>query len=134
VICERFLLSNPAQIDATQQAIFPTDFDLLDVPRDKFLDAGAAWTQYYLGETDQASFAITPLKESGAWLVTQNMMGDFAALSSMEMLPWDIWGAMPPPVKEVEGEQLILFDHLAVLTGDPDGNFSELRELYEHDD
>jgi hypothetical protein len=130
---QRWILVD-AQIDATQRGIFPIDFDPLDVPRDKFLVAGAAWTRYRSGDADQTSFAISPLNESGAWLVAQNMIRDFAALNKMEMLPWDIWGAMPPVVKEVEGEQLVFFDRLAMLAVDPDGKFSELRELYEEDD
>jgi hypothetical protein len=130
---QRWILVD-AQIDATQKKLFSIDFDVLDVPRDKFLVAGTAWTQYRSGEADQHSFAITPLKESGAWIVAQNMMRDFAALNNMELLPWDIWGAMPSPGKEIGAEQLAFFDRLALLTADPDGKFPELRELYEHDD
>ena len=58
---------------------------------------------------------------------------DFAALNNMEMLPWDVWGAMPrgtPP----SGADLELFDRLAALTRKPDSGFDEISRQYSEND
>jgi hypothetical protein len=50
------------------------------------------------------------------------------------MLPWDVWGAQPPPNDPLNDDQLAFFDKLAALTRAPDASFAELRALYEGDD
>ena len=60
-------------------------------------------------------------------------MRDVAALNNMEMLPWDVWGAMPGPDESLQDDQLAFFDRLAALTHAPDASFAELRTLYEGD-
>ncbi|HEY0302153.1 MAG TPA: hypothetical protein VGC36_12490, partial [Rhizomicrobium sp.] len=57
----------------------------------------------------------------------------FAALNNWEMLPWDVWGAMPLPADALMPETLALFDRLAALCRDPDAHFPEIRALYESD-
>jgi hypothetical protein len=128
---ERWILAD-AQIDETQQAIFHTDFDLMDVPRDKFLIAGDAWTKCRAGEADPDKFGIMDMH--GLWFIAGNVLRDFAALNNMEMLPWDVWGGMVMPNQEPQGELLELYDQLAAITLAPDLNFAELRALYENDD
>jgi hypothetical protein len=49
----------------------------------------------------------------------------------MEMLPWDVWGAMIPPDKPLGDDRLALFDRLSTVTRAPDAAFAELRALYE---
>jgi hypothetical protein len=39
-----------------------------------------------------------------------------AALNKMEMLPWDVWGAIPRPNEPFSDSQLAFFDRLAVFT------------------
>ncbi len=51
----------------------------------------------------------------------------------MEVLVWDVWGAMPKPDTQLDARQLRYFDRLAALTRDPDASFAELMALY-HDD
>jgi hypothetical protein len=58
---------------------------------------------------------------------------DFAALNNMEMLPWDVWGAMAGPDGDLRGAESLL-DQLAELTDDPDAHFAEIRALYESND
>jgi Transglutaminase-like superfamily len=128
---ERWILAD-AQIDETQQAIFHTDFDLMDVPRDKFLIAGDAWTKCRAGEADPDKFGIMDMH--GLWFIAGNVLRDFAALNNMEMLPWDVWGGMVMPNQEPQGELLELYDQLAAITLAPDPNFAELRARYENDD
>lgn len=121
-----------AQIDAVQRGLFTIDFDLLDVPHDRFLIAADAWNRCRSGELDPAAFAM--LDMSGLWFVAGNLVRDAAALNNMEMLPWDCWGAIPELNATLSEEQLAFFDHLAMLTHDPDSHFSELRALYESGD
>ena len=57
-----------------------------------------------------------------------------AALNKTEMLPWNVWGAQPPPNDPLTDDQLAFFDKLAALTRAPDTSFAELCALYEGDD
>jgi hypothetical protein len=74
------------------------------------------------------------LNESGSWWIASNLVRDVAALSNMEMLPWDCWGAMPGPDEPIDDERLALFDRLAELTRDPDAAFADLTAAYAADD
>ncbi|MET0235724.1 MAG: transglutaminase-like domain-containing protein [Kibdelosporangium sp.] len=119
-----------AQIDEVQLAMFPIDFDLTDVPRDRFLVGADAWDLCRAGKADPDKFGLSFVPEGGLWWVAANMMRDAAALANVEMLPWDVWGAMPEPESEIDVE---FFDHLAALTRDPDAHLAEIRQLGEHD-
>src|SRR5262245_56515065 len=121
-----------AQLDEVQRAELKVDFDPLDVPHDRFLIAGDAWAQCRAGEADPSTFGIFDLR--GLWFIAGNLVRDFAALNSMEMLPWDVWDAMIRPDEPLRNDQLALFDRLAALTRVPDASFAELRTLYEGDD
>jgi len=67
-----------------------------------------------------------------AWIAA-NLLRDVAALNNMEMLPWDVWGAMPAPDETISGEQYELFDRLAGLTRDPDAAIADLTAAYAGD-
>ncbi len=130
---QRWVLAD-AQLDAVQRDRFGVGFDVLDVPRDQFLTAGAAWTRYRAGQADPAGFGLSVIGESGDWWIAANLMRDAAALRGREMLPWDCWGIMPGPGEPMRAGQLALFDRLAELTADPDASFAQLRALQETDD
>jgi hypothetical protein len=106
----------------------------MDVPRDRFLVAGDAWRLCRDGEADPARFGLSPLNEAGYWWIAANLLRDVAALNNMEMLPWDVWGAMPRPDETIDEERLALFDRLAGLTRDPDAEFAGLTAAYAGDD
>lgn len=108
-----------AQLDAKQREVLGIDFDVTDVPRDRFVIAGDAWQRWRAGEVSEDVFGLTVTKESGAWWIAGNMMRDAAALLKVELLPWDEWGAMPAPDTAVEGEPAELFDRLAAACMDP---------------
>jgi hypothetical protein len=80
-----------------------------------------------------AQFKLSVIGETGAWWIAANLMRDAAALRNVEVLPWDVWGAMPEPATVIGDDELDLFDRLAALTQDPDGSFDELAKLYEDD-
>jgi hypothetical protein len=125
---ERWVLAD-AQIDDVQRSWFEVDFDLTDVPRDRFLVAGEAWAQCRSGTADPAKFGLSLLKEAGDWWIAGNLMRDAAALLNVELLPWDCWGAMPAPGDPIGDELAELFDRLADLTVDPDKTLATFRQL-----
>jgi hypothetical protein len=106
-----------AQIDELQRAQLGISFDLTDVPRDQFVIAGDGWARTRAGQADPDRFGLTALDEAGAWWIAANLMRDAAALDNVELLPWDLWGAMPEPEDTVDVE---LFDRLAAATAGPD--------------
>lgn len=120
-----------AQIDAAQGAILRLEFDPLDVPRDEFIIAGDAWTKCRSGDADPQAFGIFDMR--GMWFIAGNVLRDFASLNNMEMLPWDVWGAMADADAALTPQKLALLDRLAALTLDADRRFSELRALYRDD-
>ena len=121
-----------AQIDELQRSLFKPDFDLMDVPRDRFLVAGDAWIACREGRADPSQFGI--MNQHGLWFIAGNVVRDVAALNGMEMLPWDVWGAMVAPTDEMTSERLAYFDELAALTHDAGASFAALRERYVRDD
>jgi hypothetical protein len=130
---ERWVLVD-AQIDATQRGWFPIDFDVTDVPRDRFLIAGDAWAACRSGEADPAKFGLSVVNESGDWWIAGNLMRDAAALGNTEVLPWDCWGAMPRANEPIGEPRGALFDRLAALTQAPDGSRAELLRLCQTDE
>ena len=118
-----------AQIDAAQRAMLRLEFDPLDVPRDQFVIAFDSWRRCRAGTADPKTFGI--FDQLGLWFVAGNLLRDFASLNNMEMLPWDVWGAMVKPDEDITSEQFALYDRLAGLTADPDAHFTELRALYD---
>jgi hypothetical protein len=123
-----------AQIDGTQRGWFPIDFDVTDVPRDRFLIGGDAWARCRSGAADPGKFGLSLVNESGDWWIADNLMRDAAALGNIEVLPWDCWGAMPGPDDPLDEELCTLFDRLATLTQTPDGSFTELIRLCQADE
>jgi hypothetical protein len=121
-----------AQLDRLQRETLHPDFDPCDVPRDRFVIAGDAWASCRAGEADPALFGIFEMH--GLWFIAGNVLRDVAALNNMEMLPWDVWGAMPGPDEPLKVDTRALLDRLAALTRAPDTAFAELRGSYEGDD
>jgi hypothetical protein len=120
-----------AQMDDVQRKVFGIDFDPMDVPRDRFLIAGDAWTLCRAGKGDPGAFGIMDMW--GCWFIAGNVVRDIAALNKMEMLPWDVWGEMPQPGSELNAAQFKRFDGLAAMTRDPDKHFDELVSAYKSD-
>jgi hypothetical protein len=60
-------------------------------------------------------------------------MRDAAALSNIDLLPWDSWGAVPATNEPIDDDHRALFDHLAALTQTPDTAFAELQRRCQDD-
>jgi hypothetical protein len=104
-------------------------FDPDDVPREEFVVAGDAWIRCRQGSLDPSRCGLEGEGRSGWWWVAGNLVRDVAALSKMELLPWDMWGGMPRPdgtISEAGAEE---FDRLAAITADP-GRAAESRAGY----
>jgi hypothetical protein len=129
---QRWILAD-TQIDEVQRGWFPIDFDVTDVPRDRFVVAGQAWVECRSGRADPDNYGLTFTHESGDWWIAANLMRDAAALTNIELLPWDCWGVMPTPGDPIGAADLALFDQLAALTQAPDESFAELQELTRDD-
>ncbi len=127
---QRWILVD-AQLDALQRAAIRPDFDPRDVPRDRFVQAGDAWAQCRAGAADPGKFGIFDLR--GLWFIAGNVLRDAAALNQMELLPWDVWGAMPAARELPKPEISALLDRLAALTLTPDASFAELHALFATD-
>ena len=112
------------QIDELQRDQLKPAFDLTDVPHDEFVIAGDAWTRVRTGRADPSRFGLTWLNEAGDWWIAANLMRDAAALENIELLPWDLWGAMPKPEDTVD---VALFDDLAAATAEP--SMADVRRL-----
>jgi hypothetical protein len=122
------------QFDEVWRAKLNITHDVHDVPRDRFIIAGDAWARCRNGGVDPARFGIFKGDLRGLWFIAGNLVHDVAALNKMEMLQWDVWGAMPRPGESLRDDRLAFFDRLAVLTRVPDPSFEELRTLYERDE
>jgi hypothetical protein len=122
------------QSDEVWRKMLKIDFDVFDVPPDRFVIAAVAWARCRAGDADPSRFGIFKGDLRGLWFIAGNLVHDVAALNKMEMLQWDVWGAMPPPNQPLQNDQLAFFDRLAALTRTPDSSFAELRRLYEGDD
>jgi hypothetical protein len=123
-----------AQLDAIQRKALKVNFNPLDVPRDRFIIAGDAWQMCRTGGADPSKFGLTHVQLSGLWFIAGNVLRDLASLNRMEMLPWDVWGAMDMNDEAITGEKKALLDRLAALTLAGDDKFAEVREIYESDD
>jgi hypothetical protein len=104
-------------------------FNPAEVPREEFVVAGDAWIRCREGGLDPFRCGLEGEGQSGWWWIAGNLVRDVAALSKMELLPWDVWGGMPGPdrpIAEVLAEE---FDRIAAITADPD-TAAESRALY----
>jgi hypothetical protein len=110
----RWIMVDP-QLDDVWRGKLAFDFDPLDVPRDRFIVAGDAWRQCRSGRADPAHFGIFRGNLRGLWFIAGEMVRDMSALNAIELLPWDVWGAMPPPGEPLDA-RLPYFDQLAALT------------------
>ncbi|UED83763.1 transglutaminase-like domain-containing protein [Streptomyces profundus] len=109
----------------------PDGVDPLDVPRDRFVVAGAAWRAIREGRADPAAFGLRlpDLSLVGEWFVCGNVRLDLAALNRAETLLWDIWGEGADDDASMTDEIRVLYDRVAELTHDA-VPFAAARELY----
>lgn len=123
-----------AQLDEAWRREGGIEFDVMDVPRDTFIVAADAWMQCRSGRADASRYGIFVNEMRGLWFIAGDLIRDAAALCKMEMLPWDVWGAIPGAAQPLDDEELAFFDQLAELTSGDDGALSELQHRFAFDE
>jgi hypothetical protein len=118
-----------AQLDEAWCTLHRIEFDVFDVPRQRFVAAGDAWMLARSGRADPAQFGADG--QRGLWFVAHELAKDVAALAKVEVLPWDTWGGLPRSDRSLDAGRLAFFDRVAGLARDPDRSFAELQSLYE---
>lgn len=88
---QRWILVD-AQIDDVQSRLVKPQFDVLDVPRDRFLVAGDAWTRCRSGAADPMTFGVAGTELRGLTEIFGDVWQDLAALQKIELLPWGWYG------------------------------------------
>jgi hypothetical protein len=129
---ERWRLVDAELGDDHRDATDGVRIDPLDVPRDRFLTGGVAWTRCRAGEDDPDRFVVDPgleIPETRGWAQLQySLVHDLAALNKVELLLWDGWGL----ATRAPGDgDLALLDRIAALTSQPDPGRTELARLFD---
>jgi hypothetical protein len=122
---ERWIMVD-AQLDDYQQGVLKLDFDPFDVPSDRFITGGAAWTMCMKEGADPDAFGIFNM--SGMGFIRGDMIRDLAALGKIPLLPWDGWGVM----LDEEIRHLGLMDRVARVTVPGTTDYEEIDELNRH--
>ncbi|WP_406136859.1 transglutaminase-like domain-containing protein [Streptomyces sp. NBC_01089] len=130
-----WLLADAELTDPAIAARYAVPFDPMDVPRDRFLVAGAAWQAIRAGEADPTTFGllIPEATLTGAWFVAGNVRLDLAALNRTETLLWDIWGAGADDDAGMTDALRDLYDEAARVAGN-EVRYEAARELFAGND
>lgn len=128
---KRWVQADP-QFDGVLRGAFGLGFDTLDLPRGKFLRAGAAWRSCRAGELDPKRFGVGGLPIACHWtFVKGDAIRDFMALNKTELLPWEGNEFISKRVKQMTPKELAVADRVAELAENVDENFAELRSFHD---
>jgi hypothetical protein len=107
------------------------DFDVHDIPRDRFLVGGRAWQIARGGGVDPDLFSGGPDDFfKGMWAIRNRLLCDLSALNKAELLLWDTWGWMEYDYQPTAADTQLL-DRMAEVTQGGDESFDEIRALYD---
>ena len=132
---ERRWISVDPQLDALQQDCLETDFDVHDMPDDKFIVGGRAWQMCREEGYDPDLFGIDECR--GLWFVRGNLLRDLAALNKEETVPylvgrpWGPWAILTKDDQAMSEQELELLDNVAAVTQRGNQAFSDMRSIYE---
>lgn len=129
----RWLLVDPEMSAAHIAENKLLNFDVLDVPRHKFILAGKVWQRCRAGKADPEKFGVNAQSEAkGWWFIRSKVIQDLAALNKMELLLWDTWGLMEQ--EEISGQEEALIDRVAEITLAGDETYAQARHIYENEE
>lgn len=107
------------------------DFDVHDIPRDRFLVGGKAWQMCRSGAADPLDFGGERGDFfSGLWAIRSRLIHDLATLNKVELLLWDIWSWMTYEFEPNEAEDRAT-DDMAALTQGGDEVFEKIQAMYQ---
>lgn len=107
------------------------DFDIRDVPRDRFLVGGRGWQMCREEGFDPERFGLGPNSPVKGWgIVVCELLLDLAALNGEEQLCWEGWGLSADNYIDYSEEDKALLDRVARVT-QQDDNFSDWAELFQ---
>ena len=119
-----------AQLDDLQKENLKIRFNSLDMPSYQFVTGGKAWLLCRAGQADPEKFGI--FKMRGMDFIRGDLVRDFLALNSLEILPWDGFGIINKHASQLDEKDAGLLDHIAGLTLTPDETFDEIRSIYQN--
>ncbi|WP_225889246.1 transglutaminase-like domain-containing protein [Streptomyces resistomycificus] len=133
-----WLLADAQLAEPALHGGWDVDFDLMDVPRDRFLVAGEAWRAIRERGADPATFGLHPPQEGpffGERFVAGNVRLDLAALNKVETLLWDVWSEEEgvEPGRPLSKSARVPYDRAALITCG-DVPFDAVRQLFAEDD
>lgn len=117
-----------AQLDELQLRTLKIRFNPLDVPSYQFINGGKAWLLCRTGQANPGNFGIFEMH--GLWFVRGDLIRDFLALNSIEILPWDACGLIAKHDNQVTEADFTLLDKVAGLCLNTDDSFEEIRYAF----
>jgi hypothetical protein len=124
---DRWVMVDP-QLDALQCEALGIDFDPLDMPREKFVTGGEAWTRCQEKGSDPELFGIFDMH--GLDFIKGNVILDFLALNKIELLPWDDFKLIAKSFDEMSAVEKALMDQLAHISNTEPIDFDQLRTVF----
>lgn len=107
------------------------NFDVTDIPSNKFLVAGEVWIGYRNGSLDPDMYGVEPDSSfKGASMVKNRLIQDFHMLNKHELLIWDATPFMDLHIEPTE-EELSLLDIVADVCVNQTDNLRVIRGLYQ---
>lgn len=116
-----------AQLDELQRGRLKVDFNTLDLPKGRFVNASEGWLRCREGGEDPDKFGIFDMR--GLWFIRGNLLRELAACNDAEMLPWDVWGLMTDDIGDGSlAERYALLDRVARAL--VEGDETKITSLY----
>ncbi|MGI6666504.1 MAG: transglutaminase domain-containing protein [Bacillota bacterium] len=116
-----------AQLDELQRGRLKVDFNTLDLPKGRFVNASEGWLRCREGGEDPDKFGIFDMR--GLWFIRGNLLRELAACNDAEMLPWDVWGLMTDDIGDGSlAERYALLDRVARAL--VEGDEAKITSLY----
>lgn len=107
------------------------DFDVTDIPTNKFLIAGEVWRGYRDSKLDPDLFGVEPDSPfKGVSMIRNRLIQDFHMINKHELLIWDSTPFMDLHIEPTD-DDLGLLDIVAEVCNDRSNDLNLIQEVYE---